>query len=144
MKGRNSCWDSGNDLAGRGPGSPVKTAKIMIVEDEIITAMSLKKSLEKQGYEVCPLITSGEDAVEKVGSEKPDIVLMDINIQGEMDGIETAKEIFSLFGIRTVFMTGYDENDLRETINPIIAAGYLIKPIDFTKLKLTIDAIVHH
>ncbi len=121
----------------------MKTAKIMIVEDEMITAMALKQSLEDQGYEVCPLTTSGRDAIEKAGAEKPDLVIMDINILGEMDGIETAERIFSLFGIRTVFMTGYDEDDLRERIGPVSSAGYLIKPVSFAKLKPTIDAILH-
>jgi len=115
----------------------------MIVEDEIITAMALKQSLENQGYEVCPLITSGQEAIEKTESEKPDIVLMDISILGEMDGIETAKKIFSLFGTPTIFMTGYDENDVREKIKQVTSAGYLIKPLTFAKLKSTIDEILH-
>lgn len=115
----------------------------MIVEDEIITAMALKQSLENQGYEVCPLITTGKEAIENAESEEPDIVLMDISILGEMDGIETAKEIFSHFGIPTVFMTGYDENDVREKIKQVTSAGYLIKPLNFTKLKLKIEAILH-
>ncbi len=121
----------------------MKTAKILIVEDEIITAMALKQSLEDDGYEVCPLTNSGEDAIEKAESERPDIVLMDINILGKMDGIETAKEIFTLFGIPTVFMTGYDENAVREKIEPAAWAGYLIKPLDFRKLKPTIDKSLH-
>ncbi len=120
----------------------MKTAKILIVEDEIITAMALKQSLEDEGYEVCPLTNSGEDAIEKAESERPDIVLMDINILGKMDGIETAKEIFALFGIPTVFMTGYDENAVREKMKPATWAGYLIKPLDFRKLKPTIDKIL--
>ncbi len=120
----------------------MKTARIMIVEDEIITAMALKQSLEDDGYEVCPLITSGKDALEKAESERPDIVLMDINILGKMDGVETAEKIFSIFGIPTVFMTGYDENDVREKIKLVASARYLIKPLDFTKLKPTIDSIL--
>ncbi len=120
----------------------MKSTKIMIVEDEIITAMDLKQSLENQGYEVCTLITSGKEAIEKAESERPDVVLMDINLLGETDGIETAKEMFSLFATPTVFMTGYDENDVREIIKPITSARYLIKPIDFMKLKLTIEAIL--
>ena len=121
----------------------MNTAKIMIVEDEVITAMALKQSLENQGYEVCPLITSGKEAIDTAVSEKPDIVLMDINILGEMDGIETAKAIVSLFGIPTVFMTGYDENDVREKIKHVTSAGYLVKPLNFTKVTSTIDAILH-
>ncbi len=121
----------------------MKTAKILIVEDEIITAMALKQALQDEGYEVCPLINSGKEAIEKAESEKPDIVLMDINILGKMDGIETAKEIFSLFGIPAIIMTGYDEDTVKEKMKPITSAGYLIKPVDFTKLKPTIDAILH-
>ncbi len=120
----------------------LKAAKIMIVEDEIITAMALKQSLEDQGYEVCPLMTSGKDAIEKAESERPDIVLMDINIKGKIDGIDAAREISSRFGMRTIFMTGYDEKDVRERISSIKSAEYLIKPLDMIKLKSKIDALL--
>lgn len=114
----------------------------MIVEDEIITAMDLKLLLEKRGYQVSPLITSGSEAVQSAELEKPDVVIMDINILGEADGIETAGRIYALFGIPTIFMTGYSDNEIREKISGIKSAAYLVKPLDFSKLERLIDEII--
>ncbi len=116
----------------------MRRAKIMIVEDEIITAMALKQSLEELGYEVCPLITSGEAALQKAEIERPDIILMDINIKGKMDGIDAAREISARLRVRTIFITGYEEKDVRERLKAIPSAEYVIKPLDPAKLKLAL------
>lgn len=118
------------------------TAKAMIVEDEIISAMALKQSLEKQGYDVCPLVASGEEAIRSAESEEPDIVLMDINILGDMNGIDTARELFSRFSIPVVFVTGYDEKEVKKRISTVPSASYIIKPINFEKVGLVLDRIL--
>ncbi len=120
----------------------MKKGRIMIVEDEIITAMDLKLLLERRGYEVSPLTTSGTEAIRRAETERPDIVIMDVNILGETDGIETAGRIYSLFGIPTIFMTGYNDNEVRERISRVKSAGCLIKPLDFGKLEPLIDNIL--
>ena len=67
--------------------------KVLIVEDEIITAMSLKKDLEGMGYKVCSFAPSGKKAIKIVENENPDVVLIDVNLKGGMDGIEAARDI---------------------------------------------------
>jgi len=71
----------------------MSSAKIMVVEDERITAEDIKDCLMSLGYMVPAVVYSGEDAVKKVGGLQPDLVLMDIMLEGEMDGIESAEEI---------------------------------------------------
>ena len=72
--------------------------RILIVEDEVIIAMEMESSLQGLGYEVTSIVDTGEKAIEKAGEDKPGIILMDIRIKGEMDGIEAAEVIRSKFG----------------------------------------------
>jgi CheY-like chemotaxis protein len=82
----------------------MKTPRIMIVEDEYIIAKDIQTSLENMGYAVSAIVSSGEAAIAKAESEKPDLVLMDIILKGTMDGIQAAEQIRSKFGIPlTVF-----------------------------------------
>jgi DNA-binding NtrC family response regulator len=117
--------------------------KILIVEDEVITAMSLQHLLEHWGCGKCEKVSSGKEAIEKAISEKPDIVLIDINLRGETNGIETAKQLQARFCVPIIFITGYsDEETIREAkkIKPV---GYFVKPLDFNKLRSTIDSVTH-
>ena len=82
-------------------------AKVMIVEDEIITAADLRNELQGPGYSICSFANSGEKAIQTAEQEKPDVVLMDIKLKGELNGIEAASEIRSRFGISIIYMTGY-------------------------------------
>ena len=83
----------------------MRTAKILIVEDEFIICEEIKTIVESMGYQVVATTDSGEKAIELANSQEPDIVLMDIRINGELDGIETAEEIRSNFGIPVIFST---------------------------------------
>ena len=117
--------------------------KILIVEDEVITAMSLQHLLEHWGCGKCEKVSSGKEAIEKAMSEKPDIVLIDINLRGETNGIEAAKQLQARFCVPIIFITGYsDEETIREAkkIKPV---GYFVKPLDFNKLRSTIDSVTH-
>jgi CheY-like chemotaxis protein len=88
-------------------------AKILIVEDEIITAAALRNELQGLGYSISSFSTSGEKAIKTAEHELPDIVLMDIKLNGERDGIEADKEIHSRFGIPIIYMTGYPVSFLK-------------------------------
>jgi two-component system, response regulator PdtaR len=117
--------------------------RIMIVEDEIIIAMALSKDLEVLGYEICGPVCSGEQAIEKTEPDKPDVVLMDINIRGEISGIEAAREIRSRFGVPIVFMTGYSDQDMAERAKLLKPIGYFVKPVRAEELQLTIDSALN-
>ncbi len=116
--------------------------KILIVEDEVITAMSLQHLFEHWGYGMCEQASSGKEAIEKAECEKPDLVLIDISLNGEINGIEAARQIRSRSCIPIIFITGYSDKETIKEAKSAEPAGYFVKPLDFHKLKLTIDSIV--
>ncbi len=101
--------------------------KVIIVEDEHIIALDLKLTLMKNGYEVLDIVHSGEKAIEKIQLMKPDLILMDIQLQGELSGIEAAFEINKLNTVNIVFMTG--NADLVNSNKKIDGRTTLLKPI---------------
>jgi DNA-binding NtrC family response regulator len=120
----------------------IKT-KILIVEDEVITAMSLQHLLEHWGCGKCEQVSSGKEAIEKAMSEKPDIVLIDINLRGETNGIETAKQLQARFCVPIIFITGYSDEETIKEAKKIKPVGYFVKPLDFYELKSTIESVTH-
>ncbi len=117
----------------------MEKAKIMIVEDEIITAMIMKSKLGSLGYEICEFVTSGEAAIKNVEQEKPDIVLMDIILDGKINGIEAASEIHSRYGTPIIFVTGCQDKGTKELASEVGPVEYFIKPVEIEDLKLAID-----
>ena len=83
----------------------MEKARILIVEDETVIALGIESKLKILGYEATSIVNSGEKAIEKAESEKPDIILMDIRLKGEMDRIEAAEVIRNKFGIPVIFST---------------------------------------
>jgi DNA-binding NtrC family response regulator len=114
--------------------------KLMIVEDEMIAALALRKEFENLGYEVCELVCFGEEVIENIEQESPEVVLMDIDLRGDIDGIEAAKQIHSRFGIPVVFITGYVDQKLMEQASVVNPIGYFIKPLNCKEIQVTIDA----
>ena len=117
--------------------------KILIVEDEVITAMSFQHLLEHWGCGKCEKVSSGKEAIEKAMSEKPDIVLIDINLRGETNGIEIAKQLQARFCVPIIFITGYSDEETIKEAKKIKPVGYFVKPLDFNKLRLTIESVTH-
>lgn len=101
--------------------------RILIVEDERITAEDLKKSLEEAGYKVVGISASGEDALSKVDELNPDLVLMDIKLEGEMDGIEAAKRIRAKFGVPVIYLTAYSDEETVQRAKITEPSGYILK-----------------
>ena len=85
--------------------------KILVVEDEGIVAMHLKNRLKSLGYAVSAVVFSGEEAIKKAAETHPDLVLMDIRLKGEMDGIEAAEQIRVRFNIPVVYLTAYTDDE---------------------------------
>lgn len=114
--------------------------KILIVEDEFITALDLKFILKGIGYEV-QFISGGDEAIELAEKERPNLVLMDINIGGERDGISIAEKIYSNLKIPIIFMTGYNAEDMIERAESSKPVAILSKPIDIDMLKAAINSV---
>ena len=108
----------------------------------LLAAIHLQMRLNNLGYEVCQPVATGEYAIKSVEKEKPDIVLMDIRLAGEMDGIEAAQEIHSCYGTSIIFMTGYQDEDLMERAQKLKPVAYLIKPVEIYEIESAIDNLM--
>lgn len=114
-------------------------AKILIVEDESIIAMEMEAQLQGLGHQVTSIVDTGKKAIEKTESDKPDLVLMDIRIKGEMDGIVAAQEIKDNFEIPVIFSTAYLDEERIEKAKICIPFGFIMKPIQERDLRVTIE-----
>ncbi len=121
----------------------MEKARILIVEDESIIARDIEESLTSLGFEVVSLEVSGEKAVERASREKPDLVLMDIVLQGPLDGIEAAAEIRSRLGIPVIYLTAYTGSKVMERAKVTEPFGYLIKPFDNRELSFAIEIALY-
>ena len=117
--------------------------RILIVEDEHIVAMGIKKMLKNLGYTVTGVASSGEDAISKTESTFPDVVLMDIMLKGDMDGVEAAREIRERFDVPIVYLTAYSDNNILERAKITEPFGYIIKPFDEKDLYSSIEIALH-
>lgn len=116
--------------------------KIVVVEDEIIIALDLKLRLEKLGYEVINTVFNGEDALKLAGETNPDLVLMDIQLNGEMDGINVAQQIRNLYNIPFIYLTGSFENTLLERAKQTDPIGFISKPFDESEIQNLIEKAI--
>mgnify|MGYP003970565305 FL=1 len=121
----------------------MEKARIQIVEDEAIIAMEIESQLQSLGYEVTSIVDTGEKAIEKAEVDKPDLILMDIRIKGEMDGIDTAEEIRNRFGIPVIFSTAYLDENRIERAKITMPFGYVLKPIQERDLRVTIEMALY-
>ncbi|EKQ50691.1 MAG: PAS domain S-box [Methanobacterium sp. Maddingley MBC34] len=116
--------------------------KILLVEDESIEAMDIKRTLESFGYEVPYIASSGEEAVEKALEIMPDLILMDIVLKGDIDGVEAAALIKNL-NIPLIYLTAHSEENTIERAKFTEPYGYIIKPYDVNGLKYAIELAIY-
>ncbi len=112
---------------------------ILIVEDEWVIAAALAGCLEEWGYEVTGNVGTGEKCIEIVRENPPDLILMDITLSGNMDGVTAAAEIQSFADIPVVYITAYDEEAVFQRASETAPYGYLKKPIDVSSLRQTVQ-----
>jgi len=113
--------------------------RIMVVEDEGITAMRIKNSLEQMGYDVTSMVFTGEEAVIKAAQDRPDLIMMDIVLDGKIDGIEAAGQILSLFKIPVVYLTAHSDEKMLKRIKDTEPFGYINKPFDERELRVVVE-----
>lgn len=116
-----------------------KMITVLVVEDEIITAIDIKGSLENLGYHVPPIASTGQEALDEAAKSQPDIILMDIVLKGEIDGIETANRIRDRQRIPIIFLTAYSDDATLARAGITEPFGYLLKPFDDRELHTTIQ-----
>jgi diguanylate cyclase (GGDEF)-like protein len=128
------------------PVSQVAQTSILIVEDELLVARQLGKRLSQLGYKINGIASSGQAALAAVAQTPPDLVLMDVVIKGEMDGIETAQRIHAMAKIPIIFLTAYCDDDLINRATSSGSYGYMIKPVKVQELSAMIKMTLnqHH
>lgn len=118
---------------------------ILVVDDERIVALDIKGTLETLGYQVCAIANTAETALQAAETHSPDLVLMDINLKGEMDGIAIAHVFNAKYTIPVVFLTAYSDRDTFERAKSSNPYGFILKPFDARKLHSAIEiALVKH
>jgi len=118
-------------------------ASVLIVEDDVVVAQDLKNRLTGMGYFVVAVISTGEDAIDKARHHLPDVVLMDIRLAGEMDGITAAGQIGAKYKIPIVFLTAYADDVTLARAREIRPAGYVLKPFDPRNLYVVIEMALY-
>ncbi len=113
--------------------------KILVVEDEIIVAVNLGQKLKKLGYELVGITSSGEEAIQKAEENHPDLVLMDINIEGNLDGIETAEVLRNRFHTPVIYLTAYADESTLDRAKKTEPLGYIVKPFESDQLRSSIE-----
>lgn len=117
--------------------------KILVVEDEAITGMDIRRSLTEMGYSVVAIATTGELAVKKAGELHPDLILMDIMLEGRMNGIEAAEQIKERHRIPVVYLTAYSDDSFLAKAKITEPYGYILKPFRELELKTTIEMALY-
>ncbi|WP_167512646.1 hybrid sensor histidine kinase/response regulator [Oceanidesulfovibrio marinus] len=117
--------------------------KIMVVDDERIVALDIRRTLERLGYSVPAVCSSGEEAVRTTGEVRPDLVLMDIRLHGDMDGVQAADEIYRQYSIPVIFLTAYSDEETLQRAKRSEPFGYLIKPFAERELNSTIEIALY-
>jgi len=121
----------------------MKKTRILVVEDERIVAEDIRTTLDGLGYEVCGVVGSGEEALEAVDERGPDLILMDIVLKGDMNGIEAARKIRSTRSVPVVYLTAYSDDAMIERAKVTEPHGYMLKPFSDRELRSTIEMAMY-
>jgi len=112
--------------------------KILIVEDDTITALTIQGRLKQFGYEIVGKASTGEDAIEKAKELRPDLVLMDIHLKGPIDGIQAAETVYGVHNIPVIYLTAFSDEKTLERAQKTSPFGYIVKPFTDDTLRTTL------
>ncbi|HEY4150342.1 MAG TPA: response regulator, partial [Chitinophagaceae bacterium] len=121
-----------------------ESIQVLIVEDEAIVATDLSEELEMNGFGVAGIADNYEDALQLFGSKHVDIVLMDIQIDGDRDGVETAAELAKIKRVPLIYITAFTDAATIERVKHTHPAAFLVKPYDFENVRVAIDLALHN
>lgn len=121
----------------------MNSIKILIVENEILIAEQVSTYLQQLNYEVCGTVESGEEALELVEQESPDLVLMDIELDGELDGVETAAQIQQNIAIPIIYLSRLDDHRTLKRVSETKPAAYLTKPFKNHDVRNAIEMAMY-
>jgi signal transduction histidine kinase len=114
-----------------------------VVEDEPVIAAEIRHTLESLGYKVADVKAAGEDALDHLSREGADLVLMDIMLAGELDGVRTAELIGERHGVPVIFLSAYSDEETLSRVKPTVPYGYLVKPFSGAELRISIETALY-
>jgi len=115
--------------------------KILVVEDDHILALVETKFIQKMGFTVVACVTNGPDAIEAAKEHNPDVIVMDVRIDGEMDGVQTMMEIQKFSDAPVIYSTGNSESAIHQRARDTNMKGFFVKPVNYNDLETLIKAI---
>ena len=121
----------------------MNSPQIMVVEDERVVAADLEMRLRRLGYRVPTIVSSGEEALCRAAETNPDLVLMDITLTGQLDGVETAARIRDSLEIPVVFLTAHGDPTTFQRAKSLEPFGYILKPFDERNLHATLEVALY-
>jgi PAS domain S-box-containing protein len=124
-------------------GPETQNPRILVVEDENIVAMDIERGLKRLGYLISGPVGRGEEALVEIRKRRPDLVLMDVQLKGAMDGIETAQRILDEFDIPVIFLTAFADEQTLRRVKATEPFGYLLKPFEEKELHSAIEVTLH-
>jgi CheY-like chemotaxis protein len=121
--------------------TPKKLA-VLVVDDERVIAWDLREMINAMGYDCFAIASSAEEALHAAETKAPDVVLMDIRLNGPVDGIETARMLQAKYGVRIVFLSAHSKADTAARAEGVDAAAWLTKPIRASVLQKTLQEVL--
>ena len=118
------------------------SGRILIVEDDFLIASQMEAALTDGGFEIAGTASTGKEALRLAHAESPMLVVMDIRLAGDLDGIDTALELFRLHGIRCIFASAYSDQEAQQRAAPAAPLGWLQKPYSMASLTAKVRAAV--
>jgi DNA-binding NarL/FixJ family response regulator len=118
-------------------------ASVLVVEDEWITARDIEHALSDLGYRVSDTAASGVAAIDAVARERPDLALVDVRLEGAMDGVDLAAELRQRFAIPVVYLTAHSDRETVERLKHTLPYGYVSKPFDEGQLRVAVELALH-
>ena len=113
--------------------------RVYIVEDERVVAIDLKRRLERLGYSVCGSASNGQDALSEIARLRPDIILMDVLLRGDLDGIEVALTVKKELDIPVIFLSAYTDHTTIERAKEATPVGFILKPFKERELATMLE-----
>ena len=117
--------------------------RLMVVEDETIVSLDLQSRLRTMGYEVVGAVGTGEEAISKAGEHRPDLVLMDVGLRGNIDGVQAAEQIKKSYQIPVIFLTASSDERTIQRAKLTEPFGYILKPFEDRELHSHIEIAVY-
>jgi len=123
-------------------GTASEVPRILIVEDDYVVGLDLENGLSDAGFEIVGIATSAAEAVRLAGSKHPNLAIMDIHLSGKRDGVDAAIEMFTAYGVRSIFATAYHDDHTRRSADKAAPLGWLPKPYQLEGLISLIESAI--